>query len=104
MRKRRSVMPLPIAPTSAPAAISTRPSSGKPIVVASSRCSALSAPSKSDLQQGDIVIVEDKAVQQRIAAAITDMPWIADAPAFLVFVAKKPKATSGETPPDETHS
>jgi nitroreductase/FMN reductase [NAD(P)H] len=48
---------------------------------------ALSAPSKSDLQQGDIVIVEDKAVQRRIAAAITDMPWIADAPAFLVFVA-----------------
>ena len=48
---------------------------------------ALSAPSKSDLQQGDIVIVEDKAKQQRIAAAITDMPWIADAPAFLVFVA-----------------
>ena len=48
---------------------------------------ALSAPSKSDLQQGDIVIVEDKAVRKRIAAAITDMPWIADAPAFLVFVA-----------------
>jgi FMN reductase [NAD(P)H] len=48
---------------------------------------ALSAPSKSDLQQGDIVIVEDKAIQRTIAAAITDMPWIADAPAFLVFVA-----------------
>lgn len=48
---------------------------------------ALSAPSKSDLQQGDIVIVDDKAVQRRIADAITDMPWIADAPALLVFVA-----------------
>ena len=48
---------------------------------------ALSAPSKSDLQQGDIVIVEDKAVLRTIAAAITDMPWIAEAPAFLVFVA-----------------
>ena len=48
---------------------------------------ALSAPSKSDLQQGDIVIVDDKAVQRRIAGAIGDMPWIADAPAFLVFVA-----------------
>jgi nitroreductase/FMN reductase [NAD(P)H] len=48
---------------------------------------ALSAPSKSDLQQGDIVIVNDKAVQRRIADAIGDMPWIADAPAFLVFVA-----------------
>lgn len=48
---------------------------------------ALSAPSKSDLQQGDIVIVEDRAAQRRIAEAIDDMPWIADAPAFLVFVA-----------------
>ena len=48
---------------------------------------ALSAPSKSDLQQGDIVIVDDKAVQRTIAAAITDMPWIADAPVFLVFIA-----------------
>ncbi len=48
---------------------------------------ALSAPSKSDLQQGDIVIVEDRAVQKAVAAAITDMPWIADAPVFLVFIA-----------------
>ena len=48
---------------------------------------ALSAPSKSDLQQGDIVIVEDKAAQRAIAAPITDMPWIADAPAFMVFIA-----------------
>jgi nitroreductase/FMN reductase [NAD(P)H] len=38
---------------------------------------ALSAPSKSDLQQGDIVIVEDKTVQRQIAEAIDDMPWIA---------------------------
>jgi FMN reductase [NAD(P)H] len=48
---------------------------------------ALSAPSKSDLQQCDIVIVNDKAAVQKIADAITDMPWIAAAPAFLVFVA-----------------
>jgi nitroreductase/FMN reductase [NAD(P)H] len=48
---------------------------------------AFSAPSKSDLQQCDIVIVRDQAVQTTIAAAITDMPWIADAPGFLVFVA-----------------
>src|SRR5262249_2982731 len=48
---------------------------------------ALSAPSKSDLQQADILIVRDKAKQRAIAALITDMPWIADAPTFLVFLA-----------------
>jgi FMN reductase [NAD(P)H] len=48
---------------------------------------ALSAPSKSDLQQADILVVDDKQTQRAIAALITDMPWIADAPAFLVFLA-----------------
>ena len=48
---------------------------------------ALSAPSKSDLQQSDIVMVADVAVRKTIAAAIPDMPWIEAAPAFLVFVA-----------------
>lgn len=47
---------------------------------------ALSAPSKSDLQQCDIVIVNDAAIRNGIVATIPDMPWIADAPAFLVFV------------------
>ena len=48
---------------------------------------ALSAPSKSDLQQADILVVRDQAKQRAIAALIADMPWIADAPAFLVFLA-----------------
>jgi len=48
---------------------------------------ALSAPSKSDLQQADILIVRDREMQRAIAALIPDMPWIADAPAFLVFLA-----------------
>jgi nitroreductase/FMN reductase [NAD(P)H] len=48
---------------------------------------ALSAPSKSDLQQADILIVRDKAKQSAIAALIADMPWIADAPVFLMFLA-----------------
>jgi nitroreductase len=47
---------------------------------------ALSAPSKSDLQQCDIVIVNDASIRKTIAAKIADMPWIEDAPAFLVFV------------------
>jgi nitroreductase/FMN reductase [NAD(P)H] len=48
---------------------------------------ALSAPSKSDLQQADILVVRDKAKQRAITALIPDMPWIADAPLFLVFLA-----------------
>ncbi len=48
---------------------------------------ALSAPSKSDLQQCDIVVVGDTAIRKTIVATIPDMPWILDAPAFLVFTA-----------------
>src|SRR4051794_10786986 len=46
---------------------------------------ALSAPSKSDLQQADIVHVADRAKVRAIAELIPDMPWIADAPVLLVF-------------------
>jgi len=48
---------------------------------------ALTAPSKSDLQQCDIVIVTDTTIRAGIVATIPDMPWIMDAPGFLVFVA-----------------
>src|SRR5262249_30870628 len=48
---------------------------------------ALSAPSKSDLQQCDIVVVGDAATRNAIADKIPDMPWIGTAPAFLVFLA-----------------
>jgi nitroreductase len=48
---------------------------------------ALSAPSKSDLQQADIIHVADRAKIRAIAGLIPDMPWIADAPVFLVFCA-----------------
>ena len=47
---------------------------------------ALSAPSKSDLQQADIVIAV-RATQEQVASLIADMPWIKDAPLFLVFLA-----------------
>src|SRR6478672_6692823 len=47
---------------------------------------ALSAPSKSDLQQADIVIL-NKADQTTIADLIPDQPFIRTAPAFLVFLA-----------------
>jgi len=48
---------------------------------------ALSAPSKSDLQQRDIVVVKDPAIRQSIGALLPDMPWVGQAPAFLVFLA-----------------
>src|SRR6185295_9809640 len=48
---------------------------------------ALSAPSKSDLQQADIVHVAERAIRQGIVDTIHDMPWIMDAPVFLVFCA-----------------
>lgn len=46
---------------------------------------ALSAPSKSDLQQVALLIVKDKGKQAAIGAMIPDMPWISTAPLFMVF-------------------
>jgi nitroreductase len=46
---------------------------------------ALSAPSKSDLQQVGVVLVKDRAKQATIGGWIPDMPWIATAPLFMVF-------------------
>jgi nitroreductase/FMN reductase [NAD(P)H] len=46
---------------------------------------ALSAPSKSDLQQVGVVLVKDRARQATIGGWIPDMPWIATAPLFMVF-------------------
>jgi nitroreductase len=46
---------------------------------------ALSAPTKSDLQQADIIHVADPEKRRRLVAHLPDMPWILDAPVFLVF-------------------
>jgi FMN reductase [NAD(P)H] len=46
---------------------------------------ALSAPSKSDLQQTDIIQVVDRAERQAIVDTIDEMDWIMEAPVFLVF-------------------
>jgi FMN reductase [NAD(P)H] len=48
---------------------------------------ALSAPSKSDLQQADIVHVADRENVRAITDLVPDMPWIAQAPVVLVFCA-----------------
>lgn len=46
---------------------------------------ALSAPSKSDLQQTDIIHVHDQDKRRAFAGLIPSMPWISSAPVFLVF-------------------
>ncbi len=48
---------------------------------------ALSAPSKSDLQQCDVLIVRDPAKRKIIAGWLPDQPWVEKAPAFLVILA-----------------
>src|ERR1700750_3468117 len=45
---------------------------------------ALSAPSKSDLQQADILTIRHEATRQAIGALLPDMPWLPTAPVFLV--------------------
>jgi nitroreductase/FMN reductase [NAD(P)H] len=46
---------------------------------------ALSAPSKSDLQQADIVQVSDAGKRKAIADLVADNPWVRTAPVFLIF-------------------
>jgi nitroreductase/FMN reductase [NAD(P)H] len=63
---------------------------GRPVdpALLSALCAAaLSAPSKSDLQQRDIVIVEDKDVRRRLDALIPGMDWLPAAPALVVVCA-----------------
>lgn len=46
---------------------------------------ALSAPSKSDLQQTAIIHLEDATSREFIQRTIPSMPWINSAPVFLLF-------------------
>ena len=46
---------------------------------------AQSAPSKSDLQQYSIIVVQDPAKIAAVADWIGTMPWIKEAPVFLFF-------------------
>lgn len=49
--------------------------------------SALCAPSKSDLQQADILILREKAKRDAIADLLAEMRWLREAPVFLLFLA-----------------
>lgn len=46
---------------------------------------ALSSPSKSDLQQRDVIIVSDPAIKSQLTQLLAAQAWIANAPHLLVF-------------------
>ena len=46
---------------------------------------ALAAPTKSDLQQRDIIILRDQSVKKRLIDLVGPDTWLADAPNFAVF-------------------
>lgn len=46
---------------------------------------ALSAPAKSDLQQVAIINLADDGIRERVTDLIPSMPWIKQAPIFLLF-------------------
>ena len=46
---------------------------------------ALASPTKSDLQQRDIVVLASQAQRGRVTSLFPDDPWIAEAPLLLVF-------------------
>ena len=46
---------------------------------------AMSAPSKSDLQQTSIIHIDNADSRRQIAAALPSTPWVASAPVFLLF-------------------
>jgi nitroreductase len=46
---------------------------------------AFSASSKSDFQQATVIWVRGRESRERLAALVPDMPWVGNAPEFLVF-------------------
>jgi nitroreductase len=46
---------------------------------------ALAAPSKSDLQQRDIVLMTSKASRDQLAALVSGQEWVSNAPTIVVF-------------------
>ena len=56
-----------------------------PVLVRTLCALALCSPSKSDLQQRDIVILDDAPQRNRITGLFPDGDWTRNAPCFLVF-------------------
>ncbi len=57
----------------------------EPALVRTLAALALAAPTKSDLQQADVVLVTDPALLAALAATVDDQPWVAQAPALAVL-------------------
>lgn len=58
-----------------------------PEVLQTLAAAALSAPSKSDLQQCDIVLMTDPERIARLKALLTRQAWVQNAPALVIFLA-----------------
>ena len=58
-----------------------------PALIETLAAAAFCAPTKSDLQQRDIVIIGDPAQRGGIDALFPEVPWMASAPVFLMFCA-----------------
>lgn len=46
---------------------------------------AMAAPTKSDLQQRDIILVDEPELKEEIAGLVSGQTWVADAPSLAVF-------------------
>lgn len=46
---------------------------------------AFASPTKSDLQQRDIILLQSPEVRSRLAAFVPSQPWVADAPVIAIF-------------------
>lgn len=46
---------------------------------------ALSAPSKSDLQQRDVVLMKSDGMRQKLSRLVADQTWVAQAPMIAIF-------------------
>jgi len=64
-----------------------RPDPVDPALVSLICAAALSAPSKSDLQQADIVLVTDPAKRAAIEGWLPENPWVKGAPVLMVVSA-----------------
>ncbi len=56
-----------------------------PVMIETLAALALCSPTKSDLQQRDIIIIRDPDQRAAIHACLGDQTWVADAPELLVF-------------------
>ena len=64
---------------------SFQPAAVEPELIQLLCAAALASPTKSDLQQRDIVVLNDTKLKSQIVELLRGQDWIADAPSLLVF-------------------